>query len=227
MQTFYKVLGAAGVIGVGVIGWQMTKQPAVSIPANVTVTAADTAGFHGYILGSDTAPVTIVEYADFQCPQCENFDAVQWPSVYEQLIATGKLRWVYRDWPIDGLHSHTRLASHAAACADEQGKFWQMKQKLYNYQASWAFGTWQMGKFREYAKGAGVNVDQWEGCMESAKYAGRIQASSEEGARLGVNSTPSFLIGGRIYAGVQGSDALRQFVDSIIAARPKKAPAAR
>jgi protein-disulfide isomerase len=226
MQTFYKVLGVAGVIGVGVITWQATKRPPVSIPANVTVTAADTAGFHGYILGSDTAPVTIVEYADFQCPQCENFDAVQWPSVYEQLIATGKLRWVYRDFPLDNIHSHTRLASHAAACADEQGKFWQMKQKLYNYQGSWAFGSGQMGKFRDYAQAAGVNVDQWQTCMESAKYAGRIQAGSEEGFRLGVHATPSFLIGGRIYEGVQGSDALRQYVDSLIAMR-RKAPAAR
>lgn len=226
MQTFHKVLAGAAVVGVGAIGWQMTKKPPVSIPANVTVTAADTAGFRGYVLGSDSAPVTIVEYADFQCPQCENFDAVQWPSVYEQLVATGKLRWVYRDWPIDNIHSHTRLASHAAACADEQGKFWQMKQKLYNYQASWSFGGGQMGKFKDYAQAAGVNVDQWQACMESAKYAGRIQASFEEGGRLGVNSTPSFLIGGRIYPGVQGSDAIRKYVDSIIATQPK-APAAR
>ena len=102
-----------------------------------------------------------------------------------------------------------------------------MKQKLYNYQGSWAFGSGQMSKFRDYAQAAGVNVDQWQACMESAKYAGRIQASWEEGNRLGVNSTPSFLIGGRIYAGVQGSDALRHFVDSVIAARPTKAPAAR
>lgn len=226
MQTFYKVLGAAGVAGVALIGWQMTRKPPVSIPANVVITPADTAGFHGYVLGSDSAPVTIVEYADFQCPQCENFDAVQWPSVYEQLVATGKLRWVYRDWPIDQIHSHTRLASHAAACADEQGKFWQMKQKLYNYQGSWSFGTGQMNKFREYAKSAGVEPDQWQACMESARYAGRIQAGWEEGARLGVNSTPSFLVGGRIYPGVQGSDAIRRTVDSMIAALPK-APAAR
>jgi protein-disulfide isomerase len=226
MQTFHKVLAAGGVVGVAVIGWQMTRKPPVSIPANVTITAADTAGFRGYVMGSDSAPVTIVEYADFQCPQCENFDAVQWPSVYEQLVATGKLRWVYRDYPLDQIHPYTRLASHAAACADEQGKFWQMKQKLYNYQASWSFGTGQMGKFREYAKAAGVDADQWQGCMESAKYAGRIQASYEEGSRLGVNSTPSFLVGGRIYPGVQGSDAIRRTVDSMIAAMPK-APAAR
>jgi protein-disulfide isomerase len=226
MQTFHKVLAVGAVVGVGIIGWQMKGKPTVSIPANVTVTAADTAGFRGYVLGSDSAPVTIVEYADFQCPQCENFDAVQWPSVYEQLVATGKLRWVYRDYPIDQIHSHTRLASHAAACADEQGRFWQMKQKLYNYQSSWSFGRGQMDKFREYAQGAGVNVDQWQACMEAAKYAGRIQASYEEGGRLGVNATPSFLIGGRIYEGVQGSDAIRHTVDSMIAALPK-APAVR
>jgi protein-disulfide isomerase len=226
MQTFHKVLAAGGVVGVAVIGWQMTRKPPVSIPANVTITAADTAGFRGYVMGSDSAPVTIVEYADFQCPQCENFDAVQWPSVYEQLVATGKLRWVYRDYPLDQIHPYTRLASHAAACADEQGKFWQMKQKLYNYQASWSFGTGQMGKFREYAKAAGADADQWQACMESARYAGRIQASYEEGSRLGVNSTPSFLVGGRIYPGVQGSDAIRRTVDSMIAAMPK-APAAR
>lgn len=226
MQTFYKVLAAGGIVGVGVIGWQMTRKPPVSIPANVTITAADTAGFQGYVLGSENAPVTIVEYADFQCPQCENFDAIQWPSVYEQLVATGKLRWVYRDWPIDNIHSHTRLASHAAACADEQGKFWQMKQRLYSYQGSWAFGTGQMNKFREYAKAVGADPAQWQGCMEAAKYAGRIQASFEEGARLGVNSTPTFLIGGRLYVGVQGSDAIRRTVDSMIAALPK-APAAR
>lgn len=226
MQTFHKLLAGAAVVGVAVIGWQMTRKPPVSIPANVAITAADTAGFRGYILGSDSAPVTIVEYADYQCPQCENFDAVQWPSVYEQLVATGKLRWVYRDFPLDNIHRHSRLASHAAACADEQGRFWQMKQKLYNYQGSWSFGTGQMGKFRDYAAAAGVDVDRWQSCMESATYAGRIQASYEEGSRLGVNATPSFLVGGRIYEGVQGSDAIRRTVDSMIAAMPK-APAAR
>ena len=101
-----------------------------------------------------------------------------------------------------------------------------MKARLYAYQTQWAFGSGQLGQFRDYARQAGVDVGQWESCMESAKHAGRIQATSEEGVRLGVQSTPSFLIAGRIYLGVQGSDQLRHTVDSLIAARPKT-PAAR
>jgi protein-disulfide isomerase len=225
MKKFYMVLGGVAVVGAGAIGLQMTKRPAVSIPVDVTVVAADTAGFQGYVLGSDSAPVTVTEFADYQCPFCGDFDAVQWPEVYKSLVATGKIRWVYRDYPLDGIHSHTRLASHAAACAAEQGKFWEMKQKLYNYQAVWSYGRGQIDRFREYAGAAGADVAQWQGCMESAKYAGRIQASYELGNRLGVNSTPTMIIEGRLYKSLMGSDQIRKIVDSIIATRPKAAPA--
>lgn len=221
MKKFYYVLVGVGVIGAGIIGWQMTANKTVSIPANMAITVADTAGFNGYILGSDTAPVTIVEYADFQCPACGEFDTVQWPEVYDKLVATGKVRWIYKDWPIDGAHRYARLAMHAAACADDQGKFWPMKARIYAYQFQWSFGSGQLGKFRDYAQQVGVDVGQWNSCMESTKHAGRIQATLNEGSRLGVNSTPSFLIGGRIYLGVQGSDALRHTVDSMIAAMPQ------
>jgi len=225
MKKFYLVLGGVAVLGVASIAWQMMKRPPVSIPANVAVVAADTAGFEGYVIGSDSAPVTIIEFADFQCPACEGFDTVQWPEVYAKLVATGKVRWVYRDFPLDGPHAFSRLASHAAACAADQGKFWEMKQKLYNYQALWAFGGGQIDKFRGYAKAVGADVDQWQGCMESARYAGRIQAGSEIGQRIGVQSTPTFLIAGRLYPGAMGSDEMRKVVDSIIVARPKAAPA--
>ena len=220
MKKFYYLLVAVGVVGAGVIGWQVMGTRNVSIPANVVVTAGDTAGFQGYVIGSDTAPVTIVEYADFQCPACGDFDTVQWPEVYDKLVATGKVRWIYKDWPIDGAHRYARLAMHAAACADDQGKFWPMKSRLFAYQFQWSFGSGQYGKFRDYAKSVGVDAGQWDACMQSAKHAGRIQATSEEGARLGVNSTPTFLIAGRLILGVQGSDQLRHTVDSLIAARP-------
>jgi protein-disulfide isomerase len=225
MKKFYMVLAGVAVVGAGAIAWQMMARPAVSIPVNVTVMAADTAGFEGYVLGSDSAPVTIVEFADFQCPSCEGFDTVQWPEVYNSLVVTGKVRWIYRDFPLDNIHPHSRLASHAAACAADQGRFWEMKQKLYNFQGLWAFGGGQMGKFRGYAEAAGVDVGQWQECMESAKFAGRIQASSEIGNRIGVRFTPSFVIDGRLYDGGIPSDQMRKMVDSIIAARPKATPA--
>ena len=221
MKGFYYLLAGVAVIGAGFLGYQMMGPGSVSIPANVVVTAGDTAGWHGYIIGSDSAPVTIVEYADLQCPACGEFDAVQWPEVYDKLVRTGKLRWVFKDWPIDQLHSNARLASHAAACADDQGKFWPMKERIYAYQAQWEPGTGQYGKFRDYFKAIGGDVSAWDACMKSAKHAGRIQASRDEGAALGVNATPSFLIAGRIYSGGQSSDANAHTVDSIIAARPK------
>jgi protein-disulfide isomerase len=225
MKKFYLVLAGVAVLGAASIGWQMMKRPAVSIPVNVAVVAADTAGFEGYVVGSDSAPVTIIEFADFQCPACEGFDTVQWPEVYASLVATGKVRWIYRDFPLDGAHAHSRLASHAAACAADQGKFWEMKQKLYNYQGLWAFGTGQIDKFRGYAQAVGADVDQWQECMQSARYAGRIQASSEIGNKVGVRFTPSFVIAGRLYDGGMGSDQMRKLVDSVIAARPKATPA--
>lgn len=225
MKKFYLVLGGVAVLGVAAIAWQMIKRPPVSIPVNVTVMAADTAGFEGYVMGSDSAPVTVVEFADFQCPSCGDFDTVQWPEVYRSLVATGKVRWVYRDFPLDNIHRYSRLASHAAACAADQGKFWEMKQKLYNYQALWAYGAGQIDKFRGYAQGIGADVDQWQGCMESAKYAGRIQASSELGNQVGVRFTPSFVIAGRLYDGGMGSDQMRKLVDSVIASRAKATPA--
>jgi len=225
MKTFYVGLGGVALVGAGLIGVQMMKPATVSIPVDVAITVADTAGFQGYVLGSDTAPVTVIEFADYQCPICESFDAVQWPAVYGSLVATGKVRWVYRDFPLDQIHAHTRLASHAAACADDQGLFWQMKQKLYNYQPSWSFGSGQMDKFRDYVKAIGADVDAWQSCMESTKHAGRIQASLEIGNRIGVNSTPNFLIAGRLYPEFMSSDEMVKLVDSIIAARPKAAPA--
>ncbi|MBW8773336.1 MAG: thioredoxin domain-containing protein [Gemmatimonadetes bacterium] len=220
MKKFYLLLIVVGVVGAGVIGWQALGPKTVDIPANIVVTAGDTAGFHGYVIGSDTAPVSIVEYADFECPYCSDFENVQWPEIYDKLVATGKVRWIYRDYPIDGAHRYARLAMHAAACADDQGKFWPMKSRLFAYQSQWSFGGGQYGKFRDYIREIGADPGQWDTCMQSAKHAGRIQASSEEGSRLGVNSTPTFLIAGRLFLGIQGSDQLIHTVDSLIAARP-------
>lgn len=215
MKNFYVALAVIAALGVGVLVYQMSK-PAVSIPANVAVLPADTAGFRGYVLGADSAPVEIVEYGDYQCPGCANFALVTFPDIQERLINTGRVRFVYRDFPLDGIHRFARLSAHAAACADEQGRFWPMNKLIFQGQPDWAGGGADR-VFRGYAEAAALDMDQYDACMESARYAGRIQASYEQGAALGVGGTPMFLIGGRLY-NAMGYDEMRRLVDSIAAA---------
>lgn len=223
-KSFYYALGAIVIAG-GIFLATRLGGKRVVIPANPIVTTADTSGFRGYVLGSPTAPVEVVEYADFQCPQCANFEAVSWPDIKARLIDTGKLRYRYRDMPLDDIHSNTRVGAHAAACGDEQGKFWEMKDVIYRRQSEWALSKSPMKVLKEAAGEAGLDVPKWEACMESAKYAGRIQASRNEADKLGVGSTPTFLIAGRLYPGVISGDELVKIIDSLTAATPA-APAA-
>jgi len=206
----FMLIAAVAIVGAGVLIYLVTRPKAVSIPANVAVLEADTAGFQGYFKGSDSAPVTITEYADYQCPACQYFATVQFPAVLKQLIETGLVRWRFRDFPLDQAHPHARLAAHSAACADDQGKFWEQQDAIFATHAQWnvATGSGATQIFREAARQNGLDLAAYDACMGSAKYAGRIQASLEEGTKVGVGSTPTFLIGGRLYPGAISSDTL-------------------
>jgi len=216
MKPFYTALGVVAVAGLGAIGW-MALRPhnSVAIPVDVTVLAADTAGFRGYLLGSAQAPVEVTEYADFQCPGCQRFEMMQFPTVRRQLIETGRLRWRYRDFPLDNIHKHTRVAAHAAACASDQNKYWEMHQAIYAGQPDWESAGDAAGFFHRYASTIGLDVGTYDACMTSAKYAGRIQASQNEALKLNVGVTPTFLIDGKLYPGGLTSDELKHLVDSL------------
>jgi protein-disulfide isomerase len=214
LKRFYAVFVVIALVGLGALGYLLTKPATVSIPVNVTIQPSDTAGFHGYVKGDSAAPVEITEFADYQCPFCQTFATLQMPAIEERLIKTGRLRWRYRDFPLQQ-HSFSRLAAHSAACADEQGRFWDQHQRIYEGQAEWSAVRDAAGIFREYAKGIGLDLGRYDRCMSSGKYAGRIQASQEEGARLGVASTPTLMVGGRLYQGRFDSDAITHLVDSL------------
>lgn len=214
MKGFYAALAGVAVVGIGVLGWMLTRPRTVSIPANVVIQPADTAGFRGYLLGSDSAKVEITEYADYQCPFCQTFDELQFPTIKQRLIDAGRLRWRYRDFPLQQ-HPFSRLAAHSAACADEQGKYWEQHRRIYEGQQDWAESSDAAPAFRRYAQLSGLDPARYDACMKSAKYAGRIQASYDEGVRAGVNSTPTLLIGGRLYQGRLDSDAIARLVDSL------------
>lgn len=216
LNRFYLVLGAAAVAGVVALGVVILRKPPTSIEANPVISVADTSGFSGYYLGSDSAPLTVTEYADYQCPACQQWATVQLPTIEERLIRTGQVRWRYRDFPLD-IHPHSRVAAHAAACADEQGKYWEMNRRLYSWEPAWPEKRDASGIFRDYAKAVGLDVAKYDACMDSGKYAGRIQAGLIEGQTAGVGSTPTFMINGRLYpgGGKVHYDMLKAMLDSL------------
>lgn len=225
VNQFYLLLGAIALVGVGTLAWMVWKPKSVSIPIGAPVEVSDTSGFRGYILGSDSAKVEVTEYADYECPVCAGFEQVQFPTVYKQLIASGMVRWRYRDFPLDNIHKNARLAAHAAACASDQGKYWELHRMIYDRHGEWALTNRDMtGKFHQFAVDAGLNGSAYDDCMSSAKFAGRIEASFQEGQKLGVPATPSFLIGNRLYPSALSSDSIRALVQSLIPPSPAAPP---
>ena len=214
MKRFYGLLAAVFVVGMGLLGYQLSKPATVSIPANVQIDVKDTANFHGYVKGDPNAPVEITEYADYQCPFCQTFATLQMPTIEARLIKPGRLRWRYRDFPLQQ-HPFARLAAHSAACADDQGKFWDQHQRIYDGQAEWAGAKDAAPLLRQYAQAGGLDLGKYDACMSGHVHAGRIQASLEEGMRVGVQSTPTLLIGNRLYQGRLDSDAITRLVDSL------------
>lgn len=218
MRRFYALFGVVLVAGAAAMWYAASAEPESGlVGAPAPMPAAD--GFTGFPLGSDTAPVEVVEYADFECPACAQFAAVQMPVIREQLLQTGKVRWRYRDFPLPS-HRYARYAAHAAHCAGEQGKFWEMHDRLF-FNHSWAQTNRDPSRlFRDLARASGLDVGAYERCMESERYAGRIEASRLEGERVGVNATPTFFVNGRrLTAGLHGSDVFKRIVDSLIGRR--------
>jgi protein-disulfide isomerase len=214
MKRFYVVFALLAVIGVAVLVYLVKRPQTVSIPADVTVQPSDTSGFRGYVLGSPDAPVEITEFADYQCPFCQTFATLQMPTIEQRLINTGRVRWRYRDFPLQQ-HPFARLAAHSAACADEQRKYWEQHRRLYEGQQEWAESRNAAPVFRQYAQAAGLDLGRYDACMKAGKYAGRIQASLNEGIQVGVSSTPTLLVGNRLYRGRFDSDAITKLVDSL------------
>jgi len=214
VKRFYTLFAVLALAGVGVLAYLLLKPSTISIPANVTIQPGDTSGFHGYVKGSKDAPVEITEFADYQCPFCQTFATLQMPTIEDRLVNSGRLRWRYRDFPLQQ-HQFARLAAHSAACADEQGKYWAQHEQIYQGQSEWAAARDAGPFFRNYARTVGLDLGRYDSCMKSGKYAGRIQASYNEGVQLGVSSTPTLLIGNRLYRGRLDSDAIIKMVDSL------------
>jgi protein-disulfide isomerase len=160
----------------------------------------------GAVMGSAEAKVTIVEFSDFECPFCREFYATTFPALKSKYIDTGRLRFSYRNLPLP-FHSNARSAAEAAECAGAQGKFWQMHDKLFENQ-----GSLGEGKYRSLAGDIGLDMTEFNECMESRVMAQKVDKDIADARALNVTSVPTFYIGTKAY---EGAAPLSEFEKAI------------
>ncbi len=149
------------------------------------------------VKGNPNAPVTVVEYSDFQCPFCSRFFTQTLPQLEKNYIDTGKIKFVYKDLPLDSLHPNARSAHIAAECADEQGKFWEYHDALFEKQPQWSniASSELQNTFTEFATDMGLQAESFESCMQSPSIADEVNKDTLEAASFGATGTPTFFIG--------------------------------
>jgi protein-disulfide isomerase len=161
--------------------------------------------------GAAEAPVTIVEFSDFHCPFCKQSQAT-----LKQLLDRypGKLKHVYRDFPLDQLHPHARGAAEAARCANDQAKFWEYHDVLFAHPP-------QAGRevLRRYAEQVGLDLAAFDRCLASGVHREAVQRDLDEGAGLGITGTPAFFINGRRLVGAQQLEAFTRVIEEELEGR--------
>ena len=220
------VLAFAVGILIGYLAWGRTPPaapvaqqpaPAVQPPAQDGAAATGTPAYVRYkiptdgypSLGPADAPITLVEFSDYQCPFCRAWEQ----QTYKPLLDAypDKIRFVYRDFPLTSIHPNAMPAAEAAQCANEQGKFWDFHDKL--------FAGSDLGDqvYKQYAQDLGLDMTRFDDCLTSHKYRQAIQDDMNFAINLGINSTPTFFINGLALIGAQPLSAFQNVIDKELA----------
>ena len=164
--------------------------------------------------GPENAPVTIVEFSDFECPYCSRVI----PTL-EQVVETygDQVRLVFRQFPLNNIHSNAQKAAEASLCANDQGKFWEMHDLMFKEQRSL-----EQEQLKEKAARLELDVEAFNECLDSSKYAEAVMNDLEAGGQVGVSGTPALFINGRFLSGAQPYEALATVIDAELAMRESK-----
>jgi len=182
-----------------------TPTPAPT-PAAVKVSLDDDA-----VKGEEDAPVTIVEFSDYECPYCGRFYSQTRDQIISEYVDTGKVKMVFRDFPLS-FHQNAQKAAEAAECAGEQGKYWEMHDALYSNQQSL-----DVASIKGYAADLGLNTGDFESCLDNGDMAAEVQKDFTEGQGYGVRGTPAFFINGKLVSGAQPFSVFQQAIDAELA----------
>lgn len=204
--------GATGNAGPAAAG----QQAAAGAAADVS--AADLADDDA-ALGNPDAPVTIVEFSDFQCPFCRRFWKETLSQIKREYLATGKAKFIYRDFPLSQIHPGAMPAAQAAECAREQDKFWEMHDVIFEEQEKRGQGTVDLAAedVKKWAAMIGLNAASFNQCLDSGKYKQEVEKDLADGASAGVTGTPATFINGRLITGAQPFAAFKTVIDEELA----------
>jgi protein-disulfide isomerase len=160
-------------------------------------------------IGPEGAPITIIEFSDYQCPFCKKFYLETYPKLMDAY--KGKIRFVYRNFPLNGIHPDASPAAEAATCAGEQGVYWAYHDKLFSGDS---LGN---DAYIQYAKDLGLDVNKFQDCQTNHRYQSIIQEDYDFAANLGIRSTPTFFINGLAIVGAQPFEVFKQVIDQELA----------
>ena len=185
---------------------QINNIPTTAIPQQPSLTQ-DTTGTSPHqissiqldnspAMGNSNAPVTIVEFSDFQCPFCDAFFTDTLPQIKQEYVDTGKAKFILKEFPLD-FHTNARLAANAAECANEQGKFWEYHDVLFKSQSQWEnlSNSDASSAFKQSAVDLGLKTSDFNSCLDSKKYDSLVSKESQEGSMYGVSGTPTLYVG--------------------------------
>lgn len=171
------------------------------------------------MLGDEKAPVTLLEFTDYQCPFCQDFYARVFKELKMQYVDTGKLRFVLRDLPLPN-HQHAKPAAISAHCAGEQGKFWEMHSALFD-----GGGKLNQDDILNYSKSIGLEEESFKACLNSGRYDKEIKQDVQDARSAGIRGTPAFVLGhtsddkvsGTLISGTRPFSVFKAEIDKLLA----------
>ena len=159
------------------------------------------------VKGDKDAPVTIVEFSDYECPFCTKFYEQSLQQIEKNYVDTGKVKFVYRDFPL-GFHQNAQKAAEAAECAGEQDKYFEMHDLLFEKGVVGGVST-----FKQYAKDLKLDTTDFDQCLDSGAMAQEVKDDFAAGQQLGVSGTPAFFINGKLVSGAQPYSVFEQIIE--------------
>lgn len=163
------------------------------------------------IMGNSNAPITILEWGDYQCTFCYKFHQNTLDMIQDDFINTGKVKLVFKDFPLNGKNS--LLAAEAAYCAEDQGKYWQYHDELYTNWGGEKTGWITRGSLENFANAVNLDLNEFNKCLDDHKYQNKVNAMYEFGKEIGIDATPSFLVfNGEKIIKIRGNQPLEVFL---------------